>query len=226
MLYQDSLETTNDLPPDDHDSGNEADTEPDSEEECLWEMNPIVTSIDKLDVNNIAEDEGECFINEDLDLAYSSGAASESVPSDTSTSIDSDPLYAMHALASLHAPVRSSFMTRDREGDVHGAFFEVPAKYEGQRPILFGRVESEPIARENSGSDSEFPQFFQHGPALRNIMEKMGYDLVKRHGLNFGKGRRALPRSYVPKGKPPNYYNQTGRGPGYVSTPTSLDQES
>ena len=57
-------------------------------------------------------------------------------------------------------------------------------------------------------------------------MEKMGYYLVKRPGLNFGKGRRALPRSYVPKVKPPNYYNQTGRGLGYVSTLTSSDQES
>ena len=48
------METTNDPPPDDHDSGNEAYTELDPEEECLWKLNPIVTSIDKLDVNNTA----------------------------------------------------------------------------------------------------------------------------------------------------------------------------
>jgi len=31
---------------------------------------PLVTSIDKLDVNNIANDVGEWHINKDLDLAY------------------------------------------------------------------------------------------------------------------------------------------------------------
>ena len=69
MLYQDSLETTDDPPPEDHDSGNEADTEPEPEEECLWVLNPLVTSIDKLNFNNIADIEGEWIINEDLDLA-------------------------------------------------------------------------------------------------------------------------------------------------------------
>ena len=92
VLYHDSLETTNDPPPDDHDSGNEADTEPNPKEECLWELNPIVMSIDKLDVNNTADIEGEWFINENLDLAYSSVVTSESVPSDTSTDMDSDPV--------------------------------------------------------------------------------------------------------------------------------------
>jgi len=46
------------------------------EEECLWELTPLVTSIDKLDFNNTANDEGEWFINEDLDLAYFSTLAS------------------------------------------------------------------------------------------------------------------------------------------------------
>ena len=49
-------------------------------------------------------------------------------------------------------------------------------------------------------------------------MESMGYDLTNGLGLNFDKGRRTLLRSFVPKGKTPDYYHQTRRGLGYVST--------
>ena len=58
----------------------------------MWELNPLVTSINKLDVNNTADDVGEWYINEELNLAYFSVFASDSVPSDTSTEVDNDPL--------------------------------------------------------------------------------------------------------------------------------------
>ena len=80
LLYQDSLEIDENPYPEEHDSGNEANTEPE-EEECLWEINPLVTSIDKLDFNTIANIEGEWFINENIDLAYSSAFTSDSVAS-------------------------------------------------------------------------------------------------------------------------------------------------
>jgi len=35
LLYQDSLETNENSPPEEPDSGNEADTEPEMEEECM-----------------------------------------------------------------------------------------------------------------------------------------------------------------------------------------------
>jgi len=54
----------------------------------------------------------------------------------------------------------------------------------------------------------------------------MGYDLTNRPGLNFGKGKRSLPRSFVPKGKAPDYYHQTRRGLGYVSTPVPSASDS
>ena len=50
LLYQDSLETNANPQPEEPDSGNEADTEPEAEEEYMWELNPLVTSINKLDV--------------------------------------------------------------------------------------------------------------------------------------------------------------------------------
>jgi len=73
------------------DSGNEADVKLEAEEEYLWELSPLVTSVNKLDVNNTANDVGKWYINEELDLAYFSMFASDSVSSDTSTDVDDDP---------------------------------------------------------------------------------------------------------------------------------------
>jgi len=61
------------------------------EEEYLWELNPLVTSINKLNVNNTVDDVGEWYINKELNLAYFSVFASDSMPSDTSTDVDNDP---------------------------------------------------------------------------------------------------------------------------------------
>ena len=58
------------------------------------------------------------------------------------------------------------------------------------------------------------------------MMERMGYDFTKESGLNFGKGKQALLRSFVPKGKDPDYYHKTRKGLGYVSTPVSSDSRS
>jgi len=41
LLYQDSLEINENPQPEEPDSGNEADTEPETEEECLWELNHL-----------------------------------------------------------------------------------------------------------------------------------------------------------------------------------------
>ena len=51
------------------------------------------------------------------------------------------------------------------------------------------------------------------------MMRKIGYNLQRRNGLNFRKGRRGFLRNFVPKGKLANYYDKTRRGLGYV-TPT------
>ena len=59
LLYQDSLEIDENPQPEELDSGNETDVEPEAEEECLWELNPLVTSVNKLNVNNTANDVGE-----------------------------------------------------------------------------------------------------------------------------------------------------------------------
>ena len=70
-------------------------------------------SVNKLVVNNTANDVGEWYINEELDLSYFSVFASDSVPSDTSIVVDDDPWSAINALTSLHVPVRLSFTVHE-----------------------------------------------------------------------------------------------------------------
>jgi len=53
LLYQDSLEVDKNSHSEEPDSGNEANTELE-EDECLWEINHLVTSIDKLDFDTTA----------------------------------------------------------------------------------------------------------------------------------------------------------------------------
>jgi len=89
LLYQEFLEVDENPHPEEPISRNEADMEPE-EDECLWEINPIVMSIGKLSSDTTTNVEGKWFINEDLDLVYFSIFASDSVPSDTSTNIDND----------------------------------------------------------------------------------------------------------------------------------------
>ena len=48
-------------------------------------------SVNKLDVINTANDVGEWYINEELDLVYFSVFASDFILSDTSTNVDDDP---------------------------------------------------------------------------------------------------------------------------------------
>jgi len=99
-------------------------------------LNPLVTSINKLDVNNTTNDVGEWYINEELDLAYFFVFASDFVPSDTNTNVDDDPWSAIDALTSLQVPVRSSLMVYQSVGDAQESFFEVSARRKGQKLIL------------------------------------------------------------------------------------------
>jgi len=95
------LEIDENPQPKELDFGNEADVKPEAEEECLWELNPLVTSVNKLDINNTANDVGEWYINKELDLIYFFVFASDSIPSDTSTDVDNDPWLAIDSLSSL-----------------------------------------------------------------------------------------------------------------------------
>ena len=84
-------------------------------------------------------------------------------------------------------------MVQEMTEEAYVAFFNVPARYEGQKSIFFGRFKPELMTHES----------LEDGPSQNShLMMKMGYDLAKRSGLNFSKGRRALLQSLIPKGKP------------------------
>ena len=93
-------------------------------------------------------------------MAYFPAFVSDSVPSDTSTDVGSDPWSAMNALTSLCALIKSSLLVREKIESAYNALFKVPDKRKGQKMILFGRIETEPVACESSGGNYESPQFF------------------------------------------------------------------
>jgi len=82
------------------------------------------------------------------------------------------------------------------------------------------------MSPKKSKSEEEPPQFGHYEPKALRMMKSMGYDLASGPGLNFGKGRRTLLQSFVPKGKASDYYHQTHRGLGYVSTPVPSASDS
>ena len=51
------------------------------------------------------------------DLVYYSAFASNSVPSNTSTDVDSDQWPTVDALKSLRVPIKSSFIVREKTSD-------------------------------------------------------------------------------------------------------------
>jgi len=117
-------------------------------------------------------------------------------------------------------------MVQEMTEEAYGAFFNVPPKNKGQKLIFFGWFKSEPMTRKSSENNFESPQFYHYRQNFHHMMKKMGYNLGKRSGLNFGKGRRVLLWSFVPKGKALDYYHKTRRGFGYVSTPVPLNSKS
>ena len=108
----------------------------------------------------------------------------------------------------------------------HNAFFEVQPKQKGQKPILFGRIETKPVACVSSGGNSESPQFFHYGQKSRHMMKRMEYNFTKGSGLNFDEGKQTLLHLFVPKCKDSDYCHKTRRGLSYISTPISSNFES
>ena len=71
-----------------------------------------------------------------------------------------------------------------------------------KNPILFGRIKSEPISREESESEKEPPQFSHYEPTALRMMESMGYDLTNGPGLNSAKEGEHYSDLSFQKGKP------------------------
>ena len=93
----DSLEVDEDPHLEEPDSGNKADLKPEKDE-CLWKINLLVTSIDKLNFDTTVNVEGEWFINENFRFGLLLCICLDSVSLVTSTNVDSDLWSVMNAL--------------------------------------------------------------------------------------------------------------------------------
>ena len=113
---------------------------------------------------------------------------------------------------SLHMPLQKPSKSSTPVEFIKGSVLVGPPSKEGQLPIIFGKAQLQRFATADSSSDSDTPQFFHYARPAHHTMRKMGYDLQHGKGLNFGKGRRGFLRSFVPRGKPANYYDNTRRG--------------
>jgi len=56
-------------------------------------------------------------------------------------------------------------------------------------------------------------------------MRRMGNNLQHENIFNFGRGRRGLLQTFIPKGMPANYNDKTCRGLGYIIPPTQSQSE-
>jgi len=77
----------------------------------------------------------------------------------------------------------------------------------------------------DSGSDSEPLQFFHYARSAHHMMRKMGYNLQRENDLNFERGRCGILWTFVPKGKPTNYYDKIRWDMGYVTPPAPFQSK-
>jgi len=103
-----------------------------------------------------------------------------------------------------------------------GSVFVVTSSKKDQSPIIFGRVRHWTTPSNNSNEDLKSPQFFYYARSAHRMMKEMGR---RGEGVNFGRGRRIPLQTFVLKGKPINYYNQTRRGLRYTTPSVQLDLE-
>ena len=107
-----------------------------------------------------------------------------------------------------------------------GFVFVVPPTKRNQSLIVFGRVQPWMSVVIDPGSYSEPSQFFYCVRSAHKMMRRMGYNLQRGNGLNFRRGRRGLLWTFVPKGKPVDYYDKTCRGLGYITPPIQSQSET
>ncbi|XP_020266667.1 uncharacterized protein LOC109842175 [Asparagus officinalis] len=120
----------------DVDSGNEADVEPDPQGNCPWELNfDVIGSVEN---NNNVPSEGEWCINEDFILAYLSDESFKVGQIVNDRDAGTHSWHALCTEACLTMPIKSSFASNEEVEDAQKAFYKVPSKRKGQKPIQFG----------------------------------------------------------------------------------------
>ena len=70
LLYQETGETSKEPLPDNDDSGNEADSESETDMPATLVDEPVITCFNNLQCNPPSEDEGEWVINDNISFGY------------------------------------------------------------------------------------------------------------------------------------------------------------
>jgi len=193
LLYQEANKVAKEPLLEDDDKGNEVDSEPDEDTPATFAFKPVVAYLNYLECNNPIEDDGEWVINENITFDYP-------------VSVD---LFKSSHDTSLHIRLSMLSVTSTPVENGEGSVFVVSSSKRNQSPIVFDRVQPQMSAVTDSGSDSETLQFFHYARSTHHMMRSMGYNLQRGNSLNFRRGRCGLLWTFVPKGKPADYYDKT-----------------
>jgi len=158
--------------PDNIDSGNEADSESGEDPTVSFDEKTIIAYLNNPDCNNSADNGDEWILNENVNFDY------RLCCDDVYSPINMSPLY-------MPLPMSTTCMQIE-END--GSVLVIPSSKKDQSPIIFGRVRYWITPSNNLDEDLEPPQFFHYARSAHRIMKKMGYDLRRSEGLNFGRG--------------------------------------
>ena len=125
FLYQEANKIAKKSLPEDINSGNEADSEPEEDTPATFTFKPIVAYLNDPECNNPTEDDGEWVINENITFDYP-------VSADLFKSVDD---------TSLHMPLSMLSMTSTPIENGKESVFVVPSSKRNQSPIVFDRIQ-------------------------------------------------------------------------------------
>jgi len=171
LLYQEDIKPLKQSLPDDVDGGNEADSESEEDASATISVEPIVAYLDDFDCNNSVENESEWVLNENIAFDYS--LCLEDVSAN---------------VRSLHMPLPISKIAYMHIQDNEGFVFIIRPGKRDQLLIEFGRGRAQALTSRESHDDLKLPQFFHYARSAHSMIKRMGYNLNREDGLNFGKG--------------------------------------
>ena len=95
-----------------------------------------------------------------------------------------NPYLSLEALMPLHIPLMSWFVTDKLAEDIKGAFFEVLARRRNQKSLHFGRCRDSAWKYVSPDYETYTPEFSKYHPNAQLMMQRWGYNLDEKPGLN------------------------------------------
>lgn len=134
-------------------------------------------------------------------------------------SIEIDSLSELKILATFYLLIWSLLISRLKITSDKSAVFKVPSRQWDHRLIVFRKVKDNSVKTKTARAMTKYHlNYIIMDKIHSKWWERWATTWTESKGLNFNKGRRM--RSFISKGKNPDYYYKTWRGLGYVSTPS------